>query len=276
MQCCDFHTERRFQNKSDLGESVAEPPAEQLFQKFGVRSRGVTLDFYTEIFGSTFKKKLVWPLSQLVELRKVQQASMSALRRFFQGHFSWYRSIPLPQEIWTPIDGQSKVVFLQNRQEVLYVAPKYNKASRKYNKAEGQLIEANLARTLIDADFSIQTSSFSIQLTSRGQIRQAIEKIGVRQGKSEPILNAFETAAAERMGLTLRAARSPEVAAKLKKKGFRQAELDELLQIHIHLNDSIYQLVEIHDQQMIPGKLMQLVADGFRHDAVIDGIHSQM
>ena len=273
--CHRDRVENAMQDGSE-GIIVADHPAEQLFQKFGVRSRSVTLDFYTEIFGGKFKKKLVRPLSELVELRKVQQASMLALRRFFQGHFSWYRSVPLPQEIWTPLDGQTKAVFLQNRQEVLNVAPKYNKAWRKYNKAEGQLIEAKLARTLIDADFSIRPSSFSIPLTSRGQIRQAIEKIGVRQGKSEPILSAFETAAAERMCLTLQTARSPDVAAQLKKRGFRQSELDELLQIHIHLNDSIYQLVEIHDQQMILGKLMQLVADGYRHDAVIGGIHSQM
>ncbi|MDG1894421.1 MAG: hypothetical protein P8J37_05910 [Fuerstiella sp.] len=153
------------------GIIIADNPADQLFQKFGMRSRGVTLDFYTEIFGSRFKKKLVRPLSELVELRKVQQASMRALRRFFQGHFSWYRSVPLPQDVWTPIDPQPKAVLLQNRQEVLNVAPKYNKAWRKYNKAEGQLIEAKLARTLIDADFSIGASSFSIPLPSRGQIR---------------------------------------------------------------------------------------------------------
>ncbi|MEO2019486.1 MAG: hypothetical protein ABGZ53_34555 [Fuerstiella sp.] len=40
--------------------------------------------------------------------------------------------------------------------------------------------------------------------------------------------------------------------------------------------DSIYQLIEIHDQQMILGKLMQLQADGYRHDAIINGIGAQM
>jgi len=258
------------------GIFTAQNPAKQLFRRFDVRSRNVTLDFYTEIFGSKFKKKLVRPLSELVELRKVQQASIRALRRFFQGHFSWYRCVALPQDVWTPIENQAKAVLLDARQAVLNGAAKYNKAWKKYNKAEGQLIEAKLARTLIEADFSIRSSAFSIPLTTRGQIRQAIEKLGVRQGKSEPTLRAFEEAAAERQTLTFRLARLPEVAAQLKKRGFLQAELDELLQIHIHINDSIYQLIEIHDQQMILGKLMQLLSDGYRHDAIINGIGAQM
>lgn len=274
-------TRDRIESANEDGNSGvfhAQGPAEQLFRKFGIRARGVTLDYYVEIFGRKFKKKLLRPVSELIERRKIHLASLRALRRYFQGNFSWYRRISLSSDVWTPLDlrDKSAAELLSNRQDMLNYAPKYDKAWKRYSKAEGQLIEAKLARTLIDAEFSVHDEAFSIPLTTRGQIRQAIDKLGVRQGKSEPTLRGFEEAAANRMSVALQMARSPETLERLRQKRFPPQELDELLQIYTHIAERTLQLTEIHDQQIILGKLMQLAAEGHRHDAVFECIGEQM
>ena len=253
-------------------------PASHLFRRFDFHARAVTWDFYKEVFGEELKKESIHPVDQLVERQKIQNESFKALRRFFQGHFSWYRPMPSPVSVWdTPSQPKQFAKALpQHRQTMLAAAPGYAKAWKRFDKADTLLIEIKLAKALITAGVNVKSTDFSIPLTTRRQVSDAEESAGVRQGRMEPKLRAFEEAAADRLYTALQLARVPQIASKLKDKEFYDYDLDQLLQMFLHINERLGQLMEIRDGQIVLGKLLSILSDGNENAAVFEKIHSQM
>lgn len=253
-------------------------PASHLFRRFDFHARAVTWDFYKEVFGEELKKESIHPVDQLVERQKIQNESFKALRRFFQGHFSWYRPMPSPVNVWDApsMPKQFAKALPEHRQTMLTAAPEYAKAWKRYDKADSLLIEIKLAKALITAGVTVKRTDFSIPLTTRRQVSDAEESAGLRQGRMEPKLRAFEEAAADRLYTALQLARVPQIAQKLKANEYFDYDLDQLLQMFLHINERLGQLMEIRDGQIVLGKLLSILADGNENAAIFERIHNQM
>ena len=264
--------------ENTTGIFAVNSPASHLFRRFDFHARAVTWDFYKEVFGDELRKDSIHPIDELIERQKIQQASFKALRRFFQGHFSWYRSMATPVGVWDKPSNPNQLAkeLRQHRAEMLIAVPGYAKAWKRFDKADTQLIEIKLARALIAAGVNVKAGDFSMPLTTRGQASQAEEKASIRQGRAEPRLRAFEEAASDRLYAALQLARVPKIAVKLKAQEFYEYELDQLLQMFIHINERIGQLLEIRDAQIVLGKLLSILSDGNDNPTILENIHSQM
>lgn len=253
-------------------------PAAHLFQKFDFLSRAVTWDYYKEILGDQLKKSDIHPVDELMERLNVQQAAWKALRRFFQGHLSWYRPFQSPTAARNPVKHPEEVIrqLKYSRESMLIQAQKYGDAWKTFDECDTLLIEIGLAEILLKAGLRVRKSDFSIPLTNRDEIRAAREATEIKQGKVAPKLAPFEDAAADRLYSGLQLARLPEYEAVLKEQGASIAELDMLIDLFDQLNERIGQLLVIRDAQLALAKLYAMLEDNQQNPKLIEQIQQRM
>ncbi|MFO0975603.1 MAG: M48 family metalloprotease [Planctomycetaceae bacterium] len=253
-------------------------PAAHLFQKFDFLSRAVTWDFYKEVIGDQLKKSDIHPVDELMERLKIQQAAWKALRRFFQGHLSWYRPFQSPAAARNPVKRPDEVIrhLKYSRESMLIQAQKYAEAWKTFDECDTVLIEIGLAEILIKAGLRVRKSDFSIPLTNRDEIRAAREATEIRQGRVAPKLAPFEDAAADRLYSGLQLARLPEYQATLQEQGATLAELDMLIDLFDQMNERIGQLLVIRDCQLALGKLLTMLSDNSENPKLIEQIKQRM
>ncbi len=253
-------------------------PAAHLFRRFNFLSRAVTWDYYKEIFGKELKKSDIHPVDELMERLKAQQEGWKALRRFFQGHVSWYRPLPTPNAAWeAAADIDTTVLHLKRyRAKMLKLADSYGKAWEIYDAADTRLIEIGLADALIKASVKVRRKDFSMSLTSRSEVHDAKEAAEIEQGRVESKLVPFEEATADRLYAALQLARTTDLESALAKDGFSVAEMDQLLEMFEHVNERLGQLLMIRDCQITMGKLLSILSDNNENMQLINHIKASM
>jgi DNA-binding transcriptional MerR regulator len=253
-------------------------PAACLFRRFEFLSRAVTWDFYKEVFGAELKKSDIHPVDELMERLKIQQAAWKAMRRFFQGNNSWYRSMPTPNVAWEAARDVPATVqqLKRNRATIRNLKEGYGKAWRIYDEADTRLIEIGLAEAMLHAGIRADSKDFSLSLTNLNSAHEAKEAEELRQGRAEKKLAPFEEAVADRLYAALSLARLKTLSTSLIKDGFSVAEIDQLLEIFQHVNERLGQLLMIRDSQIMLGKLLSILSDNNDNEKLIHTIRESM
>lgn len=253
-------------------------PASELFRRFDYQSRAVTWDYYKEIFGKDLKKEDIHPVDELVARQKKQQDAWKALRRFFQGHCAWYRPLPEPDVARNAAKdiGEASSLMKQSRDTMLRMFVTYADAWKKYDEADTQLIEIQLAQTLLTAGLKVRRDDFSIPMTSAKDAAQARQDTESRQSQLEPKLTPFEDAASDRLYFALQLARLPKVLQRVVAGQYTVAEIDELLDMFSHINERLWQLIQIRDGQITLGRLLMLLSKDTDNAKLVEQTKKQM
>ncbi len=253
-------------------------PAAVLFRRFDFHSRAVTWDFYKEIFGKDLKKEEIHSVDELVERQKQQLESFKALRRFFQGDWSWYRPFPTPSAARTmPADVKQTVGKLRSaRETMLKKIVAWQVAFKKFDDADTRLIETTLASKLTKAGVRVRASDFSISLTSRNEIVTAETSARNLQDEAEGRMVPFEQAASARLYAGLQLARTPSMKARLGELGILLSEIDQLLTMFAHVNERLGQLLDIRDGQITLQRLLVLLSENSGKEPLVNEVKAQM
>ncbi len=253
-------------------------PAAHLFRRFDFLSRAVTWDFYKEVFGKELKKSDIHPVDELMKRQQRQTDAFKSLRRFFQGHMSWYRAFQSPTVAWDLPRNvpQAMAQMKSSRATMLNEADDYAAAWKKFDECDTQLIESGLADVLLKAGVKVRKADFRIPLTTKAEVLQAREAAEIRQGRLEPKLIPFEDAATDRLYSALQLARTDELTPVLSRASVTVAEIDQLLEIFGHMNERLGQLLAIRDSQIAMGRLLALFAQNTQNMSVFTAMQKWM
>ena len=240
------------QKEDPQGIFRLELPASHLLRDFDQTARQVTSDFYREIFGDELKESAIHEVEGLVERQKVEQKTMGALTRFFQGKPLLSRPMPNPDEATKPVTDTTAVEkrLRDARALALDHAQDFTAASTKFEDLNTRLIETRLAEDLLKFNLPVAKNDFQTDLTTQTTILEFRRKTENRLNNLVQQITPFEASTAARLYSALRLAQAPANQAQLNQQGFSSDELPRLIHLFKLLNTNIPQV-----QQLLTAKL---------------------
>ena len=258
---CDRDRVESARDEATNGIFRLEKPAEQLFRRYEYQAKAVTWDMYVAIFGGKLKKKDIHPVDQLLVRQRYQQENYKALFRFFQCAPSWYRPLSTPGiALKPPKDVKQAIAKVKTaRQRMIKIAPRYQVAWKKYDKADTRQLECELAESLLKARLRVPKNLFKVPLFTYDDIERRLDAADYIQSKQEPYLAPFEDLAAERLYSALRLLRDPTLQRRIEHHEALTREVDELVDLFGHVNARLGQLLQIRNDQIVLGLLISML-----------------
>ncbi len=255
-----------------------ERPATHLFRRYDYQARAVTWDMYREIFGTELRNSDIHPVEQLLARQRHQQENYKALFRYFQSAPAWYRPLHPPAVALKPApDSRAAIARLTTaRQRMIDLADGYADAWKKYDRADTRLIECELAASLLRARLRVPADLSTVPLQTHDDIEKRSDAAHYIQGKQEPLLAPFETAAAERLYSALRLLLAPEMHARLPHHEALAREVRELVDVFAPINSRLTQLLGIRNDQIVLGLLMSMLQNNENNRRLISHIFETM
>jgi Zn-dependent protease with chaperone function len=214
---CDRERIEMARREDTPGIFHSNRPASDLFQDFESVSKNVTWDFYRDIFGPQFKPEQMHPLDDLLARQARDQSAAQILDRYFLGSFNLLRPLLLLSVPDGPPASPRKTAerLQQARQKMIEAQPAYSQALGTYDQADTQILHAAQVAALQEAELRIDPSGFEVPTRNRTETQQACERAAAQQGNAAVNMEAFEKAAAERLGAALELLRAPQLTSKL-------------------------------------------------------------
>ena len=191
-----------------------DPPATVLFTKFERLCRAMTFDFYEDLLGDHFKKKLLHPASQLIAQRDAELEAGKALDRYFQIHVPVDRPLTLYDDTDKPPAKPREAAhdLKAARDEMLRELKDYQDLPQRYEEAENTLYTTAEALSVMDCGLRIRGRDFGLASSSRkaAEAKHKRAKAAVQYLAAKMLV--FETAASMRISTALRILQVPKVA----------------------------------------------------------------
>jgi len=250
-----------------------ERPAAELFVHWDESCKGVTWDFYREIFGPQFKPSDMHPLDDLLERQKRQKEAYEALDRYFLGGFNVLRGMRLPT-VYLTEPGNPKetgAVLQRARKRLLEAKPGYDESFAAYDKADTHALQASGAGALYRGGLRPPAEQFEIPVGDRDSAKRALDSAQVQMGRMGTQLEPFEEALGERLVAALQLLYVPQVAAKIDEAEAWRNQTQRLLPVLQTLGRLLAKTTEIRNCNMSLALLFNNL-DGNENNESLTGV----
>ena len=191
-----------------------DPPATVLFTKFERLCRAMTSDYYEDLLGKHFKKKLLHPASKLIAQRDAEVEAGKALDRYFQIHVPVDRPLTLYDDTdKPPVNPREAAYDLKAaRDEMLRELEEYKDLPDRYQEAENTLYTTAEALSVMDCGLRIKARDFDLPDGSRRTAEAKHKRAKAATQFLAAKMLVFETAASMRISTALRILQVPKIA----------------------------------------------------------------
>lgn len=206
-------------------------PAISLFANFEAVAKGVTYDYYKDLFGDKIDSKPLLPVDDLLARQAQEKITWEALDRYFLDTFSELRPLVLPSFF---VDAPTDANFLHEqlkvaRLHIVHELITYRSAWEEYANAHRAGLEAIRARVLFQAGIPIKRDVFQNEFRNLYDVAHVENFAREEQSRLDSVLRPLETAAGVRLYAGLTLLFEPQVAARVAHAAAFQHEVRTLL-----------------------------------------------
>jgi len=275
---CDRDRIAAARRENAAGIFRLEQPAWVLFRGFDPLSVAATRDFYHEIFGDEFDPRLVHPIDDLLARQGKDIEGGKALGRYFQGAFTALRPLPVPDDLLDVTEKPKELGYQVKaaRERMLAAKAAYQEAYQVYDRADTQAMEADVAGALLDADFKVRPTDFSLPMPTAMAVREVRTRARAEQGQAAGLLEEFERAASDRLFSAVELFRVPQVAARLPDAARWQQECDQVLPALKLVADQLRHLLGLRNEFVAAARLLGNVQGNEGNETLIAAIRGKM
>jgi Zn-dependent protease with chaperone function len=214
------------EREQDPGIFHYEGPAQDLFLDFKALGLRLTRDFYQERLTKVEWQSRVTPVEKLLAIRKQEEESFKALRRFFQGRFSGMRSLPwLEMQLKLPHQPQHLQQQLRDsRAAQLEGLESYRERLKEFRTLDIGRLELEQILAIYNAESRPVKGEFPRLPANRNEAQIWYQQLRETLGTCAAELDRYEEYAMTRLNCGLRillhpgmAERIPEHAAKIER-----------------------------------------------------------
>ncbi|MCA9011215.1 MAG: M48 family metalloprotease [Planctomycetaceae bacterium] len=177
-------------------------PASELFVDFPAVCHRATSRMYSALLGSEFRPEQLQSTDEIVATRQKHKVANDALRTWFQNGWTPLQTftIPFDQLPDNPEKSGSEVSELRDLRLRMMALSKTRKQSiARILEANSLLSEAGRASLLLDANFKVPATTFSIDLSSKSLVSKASEFANQKWSVAASESAEFQSAAERRM-----------------------------------------------------------------------------
>lgn len=205
------------EREQDPGIFHYEGPAQDLFLDFRALGLRLTRDFYQERLTSVEWQSRVTPVEKLLEIRKQEEASFKALRRFFQGPFSGLRSLPwLEMQLKLPHQPQHLQQQLrESRAAQLEGLETYRQRLKEFGTLDTGRFELEQILAIYNAQSKPVKGEFPRMPANRNEAQQWYQQLMETLGTCARELDRYEEYAMTRLNCGLRILLHPGLAERI-------------------------------------------------------------
>ena len=175
-------------------------PATVLFRDFDAAARGVTWDFYLEMFGSKLKHSDLHAVEKLLAMQEKQIEANKAAKRYFQGIFWSSRPLRLPVvHAQAPPDPAANIAQITQARDSLVAAKQNTKQLlEKHGDFYGQVVQASLMVVAYETGLRYDHSDFEFSCNNLNEAQGALNRASYSMNSIRPQIEAFESLAGQR------------------------------------------------------------------------------
>lgn len=256
------------------GVFFSELPATALFTQFDVAARGVTEDFYREIFGPRFQPSEMHATDALIARSEGEQSKSEARDRFFAGVWTPLRPLRLPtfHNAHTQSANHWKDELLTARAAMEQLAPACRSAAEQLDEADTRYIHALQARVVLGCGLRLQIDDLKKEFGTEAQATQARQHAQIILGRLNNQLEPFEVAAGRRFCAALFLLEHPAVAARIPDAAVLLAESRKLTWLANHIANLHHSLLELRSTNAEQAALLSHLEGNQRNDVLIRDI----
>ncbi len=194
-----------------------EGPAQDLFLDFRALGLRLTRDFYQERLTKVEWQSRVTPVEKLLALRKQEEESFKALRRFFQGHFSGLRALPwVEMQLKLPHQPQQLQQQLrESRAAQLEHQETYREQLKEFNKFDDGRFELEQILAIYNAQSKPVKGEFPRLPANRNEAQTWYQQLMEQFGACSAKLDRYEEHAMARLNCGLRILLHPGLAERI-------------------------------------------------------------
>ena len=255
----------------------SDQPAAALFVNYDEHCRGVTLDFYRNVFGPKFKPAEIHPLEDLLVREERAKGDAEALRRYFLDSFNMLRPLRLPPvALAGPFNAQEGIATIPRcRRRMLDACSAYRTAFAAFDQADTRLLQASAALALHSASLSIDPKMFEIPVETSGAAARTCREQEAELTRLEPELESFEEALGLRLVTALRLLFESPTAAQIEHAQELQHDTQRLLPALQTLNGLLTTARSVRDCKTNLALLFGHLQKGGQQEAAIAVITEQ-
>lgn len=249
-------------------------PATVLFSNFDGTARGVTEDYYREIFGPQFHPNRMHDTVALLARTEGEQSKLEARERFFAGAYTALRALRLPSFY----DGANrppnewKAELLAARAKMEELAPACRVAIEQLDEADTKFVHASQARVVYTCGLRMQIDELRKEFGSDSLALQGRQHAQVAIGRLSNQLEPFEVAAGERLRAALFLLERPAVTSRIENGPAMLQEGRSLAWLANQIANLHNSLLELRNTNAEQSALLQHIEGNERHDALINDI----
>jgi Zn-dependent protease with chaperone function len=256
------------------GLFTAEMPATVLFSDFPALCRETSQAFYRETLGPKFEQAALVPTDALHSAQAGQIESHKAMRRVFQGKLT--PTCPVFVSAAPPILSNADALaerLIAARSRMADVLATMGGAVERIEKADGELMHARNARTLLSAGFKkVRPEEFGLTRGDAVGVSEALTQAqAARQTACEPFAG-LESAAADRLETAAALARSQKLAGAIPDEDL--ARLDGVLATLDTFRSAFPAVIQLRDQYVALATLLKRIEGNRENESLINGIRS--
>ncbi|MBC8872379.1 MAG: M48 family metalloprotease [Planctomycetes bacterium] len=250
-----------------------ERPASELFVYWDESCKGVTWDFYREIFGQQFQPSDMHPLDDLLERQNRQKKANEAMERYFFGGFNMLRSLRLPT-VYLSEPGNPKelgAALQRARKRLVEARPSYDEAFATFDKADTNAYQAAGAYALHRGGLRPPEDQFEIPVSDRAGVKRVSDAAGTEMGRMGTRLEPFEEALGERLVAALQLLYVPQVASRIEEAEAWRNEAQQLLPVLQTLSRLLAKATEVRNCKIALALLFHNL-DGNENNESLTGV----
>ena len=251
-----------------------DQPASDLFVHYDDLCRGVTWDFYRDIFGAQFKPSEMHPLDDLLARQRQEAEAYKALDRFFLGGFNMLRPLRLPTvHLARPTSAKAVAEKLKDvREEMTAHEAEFKRAFSAYDQADTNTMQAAGALAMYRARLSLGRMNFDIPVDTRERVksaRQDAKSAMLRQGTA---MEPFEEAQGKRLVSALELLFVSKVAERIEQGESWREEARRLLPLLRDLSKLLPVTAEIRNTRTGLDLLLQQLDGNQGNESYVDAV----
>ncbi|MBI1312237.1 M48 family metalloprotease [bacterium] len=236
-------------------------PAAFLFRSFPALCRVTTADLYRELFGRKFNPDTLASVDELIAHQQAEEEDHTALRRFFQKQFTFYRPLQISADAVAPPDNVPGTIELlkeaRSRMEAAF--QRVSDPMQSFKDAQSTLADTQRARPFLAAGIKVTPTAFDVDLSSFGKIDRVEAEMHAKQEATFGTLSKFDRLATKRLTTALSLLSSPEIASQLEKAADLQKRCQRLLKVAGTLAGQISSAIGLLDQHAVMQMCLQIL-----------------
>ncbi len=196
---CDKDRIAAAEKAVESGVFHCRQPASLLFRNFLGLCREVSVDFYQNIVGLTWKPETLKNSAPIVDQLRREGESRKAVRRFFLNSYLAYRFLPLNQVAASKNAKEALNRLKQTRETLVHSAGEIHKAVKAFDDADTCRSKGEFYRELVRAGVPLKKAEDGFRFRSLGEANQEIQKHELESARRHLQIVRRDAVVAERL-----------------------------------------------------------------------------